>query len=299
MAVAYISAQDYALSTSGLEFQSLISNMVRVGGTGVLAGATTLPIVTPGLTSALNPYDRLTIFDGAFSETVTITATAIIGATSVTCSALQYPHALGTPISGDGIMGSLANAIISASTYLENICQQSLFQTTYTGELLAMPTIRASIDNHGVLHFRPRHWPISAINSIAINAIPNVTTTYDPTQVFLDSDKQICSIPNMQPFSIGGGQSPYLIWNTANRANVGQLVIGYSAGFAIMPPDVTEAAILLTSDILAKRLNPMGAPDVGSGGRHVSAVLRGDNSGQSLLFKRAESMLNTYTMQSF
>src|SRR6266702_2339804 len=205
------------MSTSGLEYNSLVANMTRVGGSGVLAGATTLPIIAPGIQTTLNPYDHLTIFDGSSSETVSVTvATDTTGAQAVQCSALQYSHMVGTPVCGDGIAGSLANAIVAASTYLENICQQSLFLSTYTNELIAMPTIRASIDNHGVMHFRPRHWPINSITSVAINSLPNVTTVYDPTQVFLDSDKEICSIPNMQPLSIGGGQSPYLMWNTAN-----------------------------------------------------------------------------------
>jgi hypothetical protein len=298
MAVAYLSCFDYALSPSGLEYNSLIANMTRVASPGVIAGATSLPLIA-GLTVALNPYDRLSIFDGAFSETVVIASTAILGATSVTCSPLQYPHAVGVPVCGDGVMGSLANAILTASTYLENICQQSLFQTTYTNELLAMPTIRASMDNQNTLHFRPRHWPINSLSAIAIESMPNLSITYDPTQVVIDSDKQICTMPNLQPL-VSSGQAPYPIWGTGmSRNQWSQLSITYMSGFAVLPFDVIEAAILLTSDILAKRLNPQGAPDLGSGSRHISAVLRGDNSGESLLYKRARALLNPYSMESF
>jgi len=116
----------------------------------------------------------------------------------------------------------------------------------------------------------------------------------------IDSDKQICSMPNMQPLPLSGsGQAPYPIWNTTSRYQAAQLTLTYTAGYSSMPADVTEAAVLLVSDILAKRLNPVGAPDVGSGGMHISAVLRGDNSGESLLVKRARHVLDNYTMQSF
>lgn len=298
MAIAYLSCFDYALSPSGLEYNSLIANMTRVASPGVIAGATSLPLLA-GLTVALNPYDRLSIFDGAFSETVVIASAAILGATSVTCSAFQYPHVVGTPVCGDGVMGSLANAIYTASTYLENICQQSLFLTTYTNELLAMPTIRASMDNQNTLHFRPRHWPISSLSALSIASMPNLPIVYDPTQVVIDSDKQICTMPNLQPL-VSSGQAPYPLWGTGmNRNQWSQLSITYLSGFAVIPADVTEAAILLTSDILAKRLNPQGAPDLGSGGRHISAVLRGDNSGESLLYKRARAILSVYSMESF
>lgn len=298
MAIAYLSCFDYALSPSGLEYNSLIANMTRVASPGVIAGATSLPLIA-GLTVALNQYDRLSIFDGAFSETVAIASTAIQGATSVNCSPFLFSHLAGTPVCGDGVMGSLANAIYTASTYLENICQQSLFLTTYTNELLAMPTIRASMDNQNTLHFRPRHWPISSLSALSIASMPNLPIVYDPTQVVIDSDKQICTMPNLQPL-VSSGQAPYPLWGTGmSRNQWSQLSITYLSGFAVIPADVVEAAILLTSDILAKRLNPQGAPDLGSGGRHISAVLRGDNSGESLLYKRARAILSVYSMESF
>jgi hypothetical protein len=166
--------------------------------------------------------------------------------------------------------------------------------------MLALPTMRAAIDNQFALHFRPRHWPVQTLTSLSITTVPNNTIQYDPTQVIIDSDKQICSMPNMQPLPLAGsGQSPYPIWNVPSRYRQAQVVITYTAGFSVMPPDVIEAAVLLTSDILAKRLNPVGAPDLASGQRHISAVLRGDNSGESLLRKRAQKILDSYTMQSF
>jgi hypothetical protein len=247
--------------------------------------------------TVLSPYDHITIFDGAFSEAVTVTLAALPGTLTVSCTPLQFDHGAGTPLCSDGIMGSLANVIVSAGTYLESICRQSLFLTTYINELLAMPTMRSSIDNHGVLHFRPRHWPINTLTALSVSSAPGSATPYNPVNVLIDSDKQICSLASYQPLS--QSYPGYAAGRMVNRNEVAQLAITYTAGYSSIPPDVMEAAVLLTSDILAKRLNPLGAADLSSGGRSISAVLRGDNSGDSLLYKRALSILNSYTVESF
>ena len=294
----YISWFDWQRTTTGLEWLSLVGNTGRVSSS-VSIGVVSLPVV-PTLTVQINQWDLVTIFDGSSSEIVTATATAIVGASTISTTATVYAHSAGTCYSTDGVLGSLADQIIKASQQLETICRQSLFLTTYTNELLAIPTMRASINNHYGLHFRPRHWPIDSLTSLSITRVPGTTINYDPSQVIIDSDKQICSMPNMQPLPVAGsGQAPYPIWNVANRNQEAQLTITYVGGFSVMPYDVIEAAVLLTSDILAKRLNPVGAPDLASGARHISAVLRGDTSGESLLYKRAFKTLNNYTVQSF
>ena len=294
----YLSWFDWQRTTTGLEWGSLVGNTGRISS-AVSIGATSLP-VAPAVAVQVNQFDVITIFDGANSETVMATTTAHGLDTSITVSATTYAHAAGTPYCTDGILGSLADQIIKASQQLETICKQSLFLSTYTNEMLALPTMRAAIDNQFALHFRPRHWPVQTLTSLSITTVPNNTIQYDPTQVIIDSDKQICSMPNMQPLPLSGsGQSPYPIWNVPSRYRQAQVTITYTAGFSVMPSDVIEAAVLLTSDILAKRLNPVGAPDLASGDRHISAVLRGDNSGESLLRKRAQHILDNYTMQSF
>ena len=294
----YLSWFDWQKTTTGLEFASLIGNTGWVDANASL-GSTSITVY-PATTVQINKYDTISIFDGSSSEIVTATAQVSIGATSSPTTATAYAHSVGTPYCTDGVSGSLADQIFKASTYLETICRQTLFLTTYTDEKLAMPTMRGSIDNHYALHFRPRHWPVQTISALSIDQIPNFSISYDPTQVIIDSDKQICTMPNMQPLpTIGSGQAPYPIWNVQSRYAEAQLVITYQAGFAVIPPDVIEAAVLLTSDTLAKRLNPYGAPEVKSGQRQIVANIKSEVSGQSLLFKRAKMILDNYTMQSF
>lgn len=293
----YISWFDWARSVTGLEWQSLVGNTGRIGTTPL--GATSIT-VTPALTVQLNQYDILTIFDGSNSENVIVQATALLNATTVNVSATINAHVAGTPFSTDGVLGSLAEAIIRSGQLLETICKQTLFQFTYTNEKLAMPTMRASIDNQYALHFRPRHWPISSVASISITTVPDNTIQYDPTTIIIDSDKQICSIPNLQPLPLpGSGQSPYPIWNVTGRYREAQVTLTYIAGYAIIPSDVIEAATLLASDTLAKRENPVGALELGSGNRHISAAIRGETTGDSILFKRAKKILDNYTVQAF
>ncbi len=293
----YISWVDWQRSVTGLEWASLVGNTGRITSS-IALGATTLPVTA--LTVQLNQYDVITIYDGSSSENVIVQSTAAVNATSITISATQYAHVAGTPFSTDGVLGSLAEHILRASQWLETICKQPLWQTTYTNELLAMPTMRASIDNQYALHFRPRHWPVTSLTALSITVVPGNTIAFDPTQVVIDSDKQICSMPNIQPLPvIGSSQGPYPVWNVTSRYRNAQLTLTYQAGFITLPYDVIEAIVLLVSDQLAKRDNPIGALEVSSGNRHISAAIRGDTSGDTILFKRAKKILDNYTVQAF
>ncbi len=297
MPVAYIDCFDFIRNTSGLEYQSIIGNMARF--TSVQATQATSLSTTPGPTVPLNQFDRITIFDGAQTEVVQVGAAgAGVGATSIPLlsgTSLQYAHGVGVAWCSDGVLGSLADQIVDASAWLERICYQTLFQKTYTTEQLAMPTMRAAFDTDGQLTFRPRHWPVNSISGIAVAWTPTLIITYDPTQAFIDGNSRLVSVPNLVMLPGQQVQNTNLI-QSPSRSRKGQVQVTYQAGYtySAIPGDLKEAASLLTSDILAKRLNPVGAPDVSSGGMHISAVLRGDNSGESLLVKRALKILERY-----
>ncbi len=301
----YIDTFDYVRAPNGLEYQSLLGNAARFTSTQP-AASTSLTVPATGansVTVALGYFDRVVILDGSSTEVVQVgPAGATVGATSIPLIAgTQFSHGAGVAWCSDGIYGSLADAIIDASEWLEHLCYQSLLQTTYINELLSMPTMRAAIDTDGQLTFRPRHWPVSSVTAIAIAWTPTLVVTYDPAQTFIDGNGRMCSVPNLIMLPNQQIQNSNLL-TTPSRSRKGQVKITYQAGYAYsaLPGDLKEAAILLTSDILAKRQNPVGATEIDSGGIRNVAVLRGDNAGESLLFKRAKRILDTsYAIQMF
>ncbi len=292
----YATVLDVQRNPTGLELGSLIGNVVRLLAAASI-GATSLS-VTPVTTVALNSNDHITIFDGSSSEVVIVATPVTPGSSSITIQApgLVYAHAQYTVLCSDGVMGSLADQIVAASAALENYLQQAIFQATYT-ETLRMPSYRASIDNQSMLVFRPRHFPVSTETGITIKQNNATPVSYDSTQALVDASQQVVCVPWLVAGS-GGGGSTYSLLPAISRTTNLFLTITYTAGYpaASMPGDVREACVLLTSDILAKRLNPLGAADISSGDRRVVAALRGDFSGESLWAKRAYKMLDTYAM---
>lgn len=294
----YLSIFDYLRATTGLETGSLVGNTARLSGAQV-AGATSLSI-TPATTVALAANDRITIFDGPNSEVVVAASTTAIGQTSVPIQSpgLVYDHAGNTPLCSDGVMGSLADQIVDACGEMENFLQQSLFQATYT-ETLRMPSMRASVDNQQMLVFRPRHFPVTLESGITIKQNNANPVSYDASQAILDVGKQVVSVPWLTAGS--GGGSTYSLLQSVSRSTNLFLTITYTSGYpaASMPGDIREAAILLTSDYLAKRFNPAGFDEIDSGQRRTVVSSRGDTSGDSLLYKRAARILNAYAANTF
>ena len=293
----YISQFDYQRSPSGLESASLLGNSMRLSLAGVI-GANSIT-VTPPTTVTLNQDDRITIFDGPNSEVVTVGAAgATVGSTSIPCSPLQFAHATRTPCCSDGIMGSLADQITDASAELEAIAYQSLFQSTYTNEVLQLPSMDANITNRNILAFRPKHIPVTALSSIVLQQRQNATTTFDPTQAFIDSSQQYVKVPVLN----GVGPSGQVFWpqQPMDRTADQWLTISYTAGFApsALPADIRDAAVLLTSDILSRRYNPTQADQLTENRKTLIAVLRGDFSGESLFYKQAKRKLSKYTRKA-
>jgi hypothetical protein len=295
MTNCYIDHFTYLRSPSGLEYASLIGNSARLSS-AVSAAGTNVPITIPTQVQ-LNQYDHVTIFDGPNSEVVTVASLATVPSSSFTISApgFQFAHAAGTPLCSDGILGSLADQIIDASAELEAIAFTSLFQAAYTGEVLQIPSMDATIDNQRMLLFRPKHIPITALSAVSLAAIQGQPFVLDATQAFIDSGGQYARIPVL---NITGTQSQvYFPQQPMNRQAQQWLTIGYTAGFtpASMPADIRDAAVLLTSDILSRRQNPTGADQISLGKKLLVNVIRGDFSGHSLWYKQATRKLAKYT----
>ncbi len=295
MVTCYVDHFTFLRNPSGLETASLLGNSLRFSAPGHV-GDTTLNC-TPVLTVQLNQYDRVTIFDGPNTEVVIVAATASVGASSFTIQSpgLAFQHAAGVAMCSDGVLGSLADTLVNASSDLEDICNQSLFQATWTGEILPMPSMQASIDNQSALTFRPKHYPVTAVSAIQLNAVQGSSVTFDATQAFIDVNQQLVKIPVLNMTGSGGQVffSPPPFDRTAQQ----WLTISYTAGFAAsaLPGEILEAACLLASDILSKRQNPTGADSISLGKKMLTAVIRGDQSGESLLVKQARRKLRRYT----
>lgn len=305
MTNTYIDAITYSKAPTGLNLTGQIGNIGRI--TAASAGATSLTL-TQALTSmALNQYDALYVTDGPNSEILQVgSGGAAIGATSIPLqAATQFVHAGGTAYVTDGTQGSLGQAIFEASRWIEDeICRQALWATTYTSEILTMPTMRASLDNQYGLHFRPRHFPISTLTSVIIQTNAFNTVTYDVTQAIIDSDQQTVDLSPLAVISSQASQiaqaSPWM-WGQFDRGTNAWVTITYTAGFAVgaMPMAVTRACTLLTSEMFSQLVNPVGADTISQGKRSVNFVMRGDTSGDSLLVKQAKQLLSPYVAQSF
>jgi hypothetical protein len=298
MSVSYISWIDYTLAPEGLEYASLLGNALRLSS-AVVAGATSLP-VTPSTSVTLNQFDVITIYDGLSTEQVMVASTTTTGASSILLMApgLQFAHAQYTPASSKGTLGDLGSEIIKAGGWLENITRQSLWNTTQT-ETIRMPSMRACIDNQQVLTFRTKQYPITAINSLYIGTTLNTLQQYDQTQAVIDAN-ELVSVPQL--IAVGSGSSTYsIVQSQVNRRMNAYLQVNYTAGYtaSTMPSDIKDAAILLTSALLARRDNPGGFDSVKEGQGMMVATLRGDQSGDSLLVKNAKFLLANYTLRVF
>lgn len=304
MVATYIDCLTYKNAATGLVLSGQYSNIGRIAS--CLAGATTLT-VTAGLATALSQYDAFWLFDGANSEQLQVgSGGAAQGTTTIPLqSGTAFAHAGGTPYCTDGAQGSLGQAIFEASRQIEDICHQALWSTAYTSEILTMPTMRAAWDNERNLHFRPRHFPITALTSVTVEASTLLSYQYDVTQAIIDADQMTVDLPATALLANNSNPPPQNLtspWTCGpSRQMNAWITLAYTAGFAAgqLPWAVTRAAVLLTNEGFSLLQNPVGADQIGQGKRNVTFTLRGDQSGESLLLKNAEKLLSPYIAQSF
>ncbi len=297
MSSTYIDYIQYQRMPNGVALGGYLGNSMRLSGS-VVAGATTLS-VTPATTVDLHQYDQIYIFDGLNSEIVTVNTDTNFPATSITLqSGTVYAHAANIPLCSDGTQGSLGMQLFAAGQWIEDICRQSLYVSTYSNEILSMPTMRASIDEQQTLWLRPRHFPITGFSAISI-AIGNVTAiSYDPTQAIIDSDRQVVQIPALVPLPSSGSQPPYSLYPMPiSRATKATVTITYNSGWPNLPPTIQRACALLTNQCFVELANAVGADQIVQGKRNVIFTLRGDPSGESLLVKQARKLLQPYVVE--
>lgn len=298
----YIDVFTYLRAVTGMETASLVGNTGRLTS-AIAAGVSSLP-VGPATTVALNQFDNITIFDGPNTEVCMVGSNTSIGAASIP---LQQPtvnaHGQYIAYCSDGVLGSLADSIGEASNWIENICQQTLFQQTYTGETIRMGSMRGALDNRNNLVFRPRHFPVVSDSGIIIESSINDPVTYDQTQLILDGAKQVVTVPWLLPVGAGSGSSSF--WNSVappyGRADNLYLQITYVAGYlpANIPGDIRDCAVLLTSEILGRRENPTGADVMRLGDKTLQMTTSRDTVGESLLVKGVKNKLQPYSVEAY
>lgn len=302
MTSTYIDAIAYTKAATGLTLAPLYGNIGRIAACA--AGATSLTLIQPLTGATLNQYDDLYLFDGPSSEVLHVGAGgAAAGATSIPLqAATQYVHSGGQAYCTDGTQGSLGQALFEASRWLEDICYQSLWQATYTSEVVAMPTMRAAIDNQGGLNIRPLHFPVTSLSSLSVATSDSSSAIdYDPTEAQIDSLQRLVSVPVLKPLNSGQQSLTSQFSPSLSRSQKAWLSITYTAGFATstLPWTVTRAAMLLTNEMLAQTANPIGADSISQGKRSVAFVIRGDTSGDSLLVKQAKQLLGRYSARLY
>lgn len=296
----YIDAYIYRRAVTGLETASLIGN---IGKTTIatLAGAMTWP-VGPATTVTLSMFDQITIFDGDTSEVAQAATSVAVGASTIPLlQPLQYAHGQYTTFCTDGVLGSLADSIVEASNWVENLCQQSLFQQSYSGETLKLPSMRASINNRQKLVFRPRHFPVLTETGLIIESSNSNPVSYDASQIVLDGAKQVVTVPMLISAGGGSGSGQSLYAVTPSRQDELFLNITYTAGYTPdqMPGDVRDSAVMLTSEIIARRQNPTGANILGLGDKRIQVTSSRDTVGESLLIKAVKQKLQPYSVEAY
>lgn len=301
MASTYIDPLQYTRNPVGIAgLTAYYANVLRLP-TVHNAGVTKISnLSTSAITAQLNAYDNLYIFDGLNSEIVQVASITTPGATQIPLvNPTQFTHAVGTVCCSDGTMGSLATQIFTASQWVEDICYQSLWVSTYTNEILSMPTMRAAIDEQGILWFRPRHFPITALSSISMQTTTLTTMVFDPTQAIIDADRQLVQIPNLQPTVSSGTPSQFrmLPGSPVSRAMKATITTTYNSGWNPLPNTVIRACSLLVNQCFVQLTNPAGWDQAQEGKRNVVFTMRGDTTGESLLVKEAMKLLQPFVVE--
>lgn len=299
MSTTYLDAITYTQrQPTGLILAPYTGNLGRIAA--CTAGATSLTV--PALSKALAQYDAVYLFDGPQSEVLQVGAAgAAINATSIPLqSPTAYAHSAGVAYCTDGAQGSVGEQIVTASQWVEDICHQSLWQTTYAGEILRMPSMRAALDNMHGLIFKPRHVPVTALTALSIATDASTSIAYDPTQAIIDSELEHVSVPNLQGIPGGSQTSLYQpLRPLMARQHIAWLTITYTAGFAVgsLPATVVRACSLLVNQCFAELYNAIGADSIVEGERNVVFTMRGDTTGESLLMKQAMKLLQPYIVE--
>jgi hypothetical protein len=288
---AFSDVPAYLRAPTGQEAASLLGlNTTIGGGSRVSAGTLSLPVVA----SAGWATGPLWLLDGPSSEMV-----QVAGAPDATHLTLAAPgtalaHPPGVSASQAGAGGSLAEAILRASAWIENYCQQrtpsdrSLFAASRT-ERWGMPGRRALLDVDGTLAVRPGHFPVQSVASLAILLPSRAIQSVDVSLAQITGEGRLVEAPLL----FVGGAQPTLMPTAISRAGRQWVILTYAGGFAAgaIPYDVQQAYVWMVSELLSARRNPSGAATVRQGTTELVARPRRETTGDSILLMQAKAAL--------
>jgi len=286
---AYLDVPTYLRAPTGQEAASLLGlNTTIGGGSSVPAGTLSLPVVA----SAGWAAGPLWLLDGPSSEVVQVAGAA--DATHLTLAAPGTTLAHAPGVSASQVGGSLAEAILRASAWIENYSQQgtpsdrSLFAASRM-ERWGMPGRRAPLDVDGILAVRPGHFPVQSVASLALLLPSGAIQSIDVSLAQITSEGRLVEAPLL----FVGGAQPTLMPTAISRAGRQWVTLTYTGGFAAgaVPYDVQQACVWMVSELLSARRNPSGAATVRQGTTELVARPWRDTTGDSILLVQAKAAL--------
>lgn len=310
---AYIDVSDFAAMGPGMSLQPYCR-----GNTVLTAPATqNANSLTVAQNKGFPANSPLWILDGANSEMVYTAATApeggTDGATTINlATGLQFAHGAYVCVASGGSRGSLPQLLIRASAWVENYCEQgsevdrSLWGKQRTSRY-KLPTMRAFINPQYSLVIRPNNFPVTAVSSISVEFAPGNALGFDATQVELDDDGRLITLPILSQTTAQVQSPAWLYGPPLTREDEAWAVIIYTAGIGgvvgALPEDFKLAVAWVARELLGETRNPTGAAsmrqeDVTVNQRHTNARLM-ESSADSIFLIQAKEALRRYKQRPF
>lgn len=219
-------------------------------------------------------------------------------------SATTLAHSLGASVSSGGAQGTLAQMLMSASSWAENFCFQgnysdrSLFRQARSDNY-ELGTTHAYLDANYTLVVRPNFFPVISVSALSIEQAPAFAITLDTTALEFDSRQRLIMSPVLQRVGVITGD-PWL-FNGAflTREDQGWVRLTYTAGLdpANLPDDFQQAVCWIAQEFIGYSQNPTGAAQFRHGDTWITQRLRGrdvDSTADGVFIMQARNVLNRY-----
>lgn len=291
-------------------------NTTLTGGTsdtgggvlGYAAGVTTFTIVdatgfdvlnTPSATAPVEGW----ILDGLNSEEVIITG--ITSKVVTLASGTLAAHANKTCFASAGVAGCLADIIVQASREVDNICKQgpdgvldrSLYAVSRT-EIYEAPYGLAEFTIDSALAIHPYHFPVQSVATVTAQVGAMSPIGINTQYAYYPNGAREIKIPRTQPTGTMTLTSLYASFSRNAETAITLTYVGgpiVGATFASVPQDIQRACMFLVNDNLESlRKNPDGAASRRRGDEFFQFEIKGDFTGNSLLWKKAEARLKPW-----